>query len=208
MDPLDGYIPSGNVPYRLLARFGSSDSASVALSLNGQPPGAPYDGVAVPFGDGHVEFPVPLQYFDEQMIGYDRVILMVDDDLDGNLEQVGQLEVADQRPDYVSGATEIDPGDAGGLSRPFLALPNPFSRSTKITFRLDGSTAEPVTLQVFDLGGRQRRELMHDASLEPGVHSVEWDGRDDLGVEMPVGVYFLKLTMGRTTDSVKITLLR
>jgi hypothetical protein len=85
--------------------------------------------------------------------------------------------------------------DAPSASRPsYLALsqayPNPFDRMTHMRFAVprDG----PVSLRVFDLGGRAVRTLA--AGNHPaGEHSIEWDGRDDDGRLVSSGPYFVRL---------------
>ena len=50
----------------------------------------------------------------------------------------------------------------------------------------------PVSLRVFDLGGRAVRTLA--AGNHPaGEHSIEWDGRDDDGRLVSSGPYFVRL---------------
>jgi flagellar hook assembly protein FlgD len=50
-----------------------------------------------------------------------------------------------------------------------------------------------VTVKVFDLLGREVRELA-DAIEEAGYHTVEWDGNNGNQVPVASGVYFCRLT--------------
>lgn len=70
------------------------------------------------------------------------------------------------------------------------AYPNPFDRMTHMRFAVprDG----PVSLRVFDLGGRAVRTLDAGNHLA-GEHSIEWDGRDDNGRLVSSGPYFVRL---------------
>jgi hypothetical protein len=68
--------------------------------------------------------------------------------------------------------------------------PNPFSSRTTIQFSLPERTE--VNLRVFDIAGREVRTLV-DGPLPGQWHDVVWDGRDDLGREVPGGIYFLRL---------------
>lgn len=63
--------------------------------------------------------------------------------------------------------------------------------------------AEPGRIDIFDVGGRQRRtlELPHTAD---GV--VSWDGWDESGHRMTAGVYFARLTLGREQAFTRIVL--
>lgn len=68
--------------------------------------------------------------------------------------------------------------------------PNPFRSTTRVSFE----TAEPgwVTLKVLDLLGREVRTLVH-ARLAAGLHTVQWDGRDEAGRAVAAGLYLYRL---------------
>ncbi len=84
--------------------------------------------------------------------------------------------------------------------------PNPFNPGTKILFALP--RASRITLQVFDVSGRQVRKLA-DGQFTSGRHQVVWDGRDDNGVPVASGVYFYRLKAGnRFVQTRKMILLR
>jgi hypothetical protein len=62
------------------------------------------------------------------------------------------------------------------------SFPNPFHENTTITLNLkaDGH----VRLVVHNLAGEQVAVLI-DEPLEPGVHNVEWNGRNRAGRDLP-----------------------
>jgi hypothetical protein len=70
--------------------------------------------------------------------------------------------------------------------------PNPFVTSARISFALKGEGLVPVNLKVFDVTGRVVRTLISD-DLEPGRHSVSWNGLTDRGERVSSGVYFYEL---------------
>jgi hypothetical protein len=76
----------------------------------------------------------------------------------------------------------------GPATRACVATPNPCRSATQV--RLQLVRAEPVTVAIHDVAGRQVRMLVHEARLEAGTRTVEWDGRDDAGAEVRSGVYF------------------
>ncbi len=84
--------------------------------------------------------------------------------------------------------------------------PNPFNPSTRIRFELDKPAA--VTLSLFDTSGRRLRELHSRANLPSGEHDIEWDGRDDAGVELPSGLYLIGLDTGAEFIGGKLTLVK
>jgi hypothetical protein len=64
-----------------------------------------------------------------------------------------------------------------------------------------------TVLDLFDVGGRRVRRLM-GKNLEPGGHTVQWDGRDDRGVLAPSGVYFYRLGSHDLSASGTLALVR
>jgi len=83
--------------------------------------------------------------------------------------------------------------------------PNPFNPSTSIRFGV--AEAGPVTLRIFDLGGRLIRTLI-DKPLTPGKYSVAWDGRGGNGRKLPSGTYLIDLTANGTRESKKAVLIQ
>ena len=83
-------------------------------------------------------------------------------------------------------------------------VPNPFTHSSTVSFELPRSGA--VRVAVFDLGGRQVKQLV-DRTLAPGRHRVEWMGDDDEGVRQAGGVYFVRMESGDFHQSSRIVLL-
>jgi hypothetical protein len=70
--------------------------------------------------------------------------------------------------------------------------PNPFVTSARIAFALKGQGYVPIDLKVFDVTGRVVRTLV-SGELEPGQHSVSWNGLSDRGDRVSSGVYFYEL---------------
>lgn len=71
--------------------------------------------------------------------------------------------------------------------------PNPFNPSTNIPFRLDERT--PVKLTIFDILGRQVRQLLND-NLPAGAYTAQWDGKNDHGESVNSGLYLYRLQTG------------
>ena len=85
------------------------------------------------------------------------------------------------------------------------SYPNPFHQNTTISYSLSGE--EPVELSIFELTGRLIKVLVR-ARQPPGVHNAYWDGRDELGRDVPDGVYFYTLKTGNTSITRKMIALR
>jgi hypothetical protein len=83
--------------------------------------------------------------------------------------------------------------------------PNPFNPSTKISFSIPHESM--VSITIFDAAGRRVRRLVESA-YPAGLHSVQWDGRNDQGHEISSGVYFYRLDANRQRLSRKMILLK
>jgi hypothetical protein len=68
--------------------------------------------------------------------------------------------------------------------------PNPFSSKTSISYQLQSDCR--FSLRIYDTAGRHVRTLVN-AIQTPGHHIVNWNGKDNVGIQLPAGVYFLQL---------------
>ncbi len=82
-------------------------------------------------------------------------------------------------------------------------FPNPFNPSTII--RYDLPRQSHVTIRVFDILGQVVATLV-DNEMDAGVHSVEWNGRDQKGNRVSSGIYFYRIEAGDFTKTMKMML--
>jgi hypothetical protein len=83
--------------------------------------------------------------------------------------------------------------------------PNPFNPVTVIPFEIP--ELAKVKIVVYNVLGQQVCKLI-DRNMEPGLHSVTWDGRSDQGVPVGSGIYFIHLSSGKTQLSQKMVLMK
>jgi cytoskeletal protein CcmA (bactofilin family) len=83
--------------------------------------------------------------------------------------------------------------------------PNPFNPSTKIQFSV--LEAGVVQLSVYNLQGQEVRTLV-SGQMNPGSHTINWNGRDNAGKIMPNGVYLYKLQVNGYVETRKMTLMK
>jgi glucuronoarabinoxylan endo-1,4-beta-xylanase len=81
--------------------------------------------------------------------------------------------------------------------------PNPFSSSTSISYELNKQT--DVQLTIYDVLGREMKKFSV-GNQNVGVHGVQWDARNSLGVKLASGVYFYTMQVGNKTITKKMVL--
>jgi hypothetical protein len=74
--------------------------------------------------------------------------------------------------------------------------PNPFHRSTLISYSLPSPTS--VTLSIYDITGRLVETLVNETQ-QPGIHQVRWARKAN-----PSGVYFCTLRTGEFAETRKM----
>ena len=86
--------------------------------------------------------------------------------------------------------------------------PNPFRAATGATLiQFDLPKSQQVRLQVLDVSGRLVRSLLN-GPIEPGSHTLRWDGNNERGEQVDGGVYFYVLATAREEAARQILLLR
>jgi hypothetical protein len=112
----------------------------------------------------------------------------------------GMVGISDNKP------PSMDLPRSWALSQNY---PNPFNPSTTISFEIPGNSAtkQHVSLTVYDIRGRRVKTLV-DSDLEPGIHKIHWDGRDDRGQSVASGIYLYTLRTGSETFTRKMMVLK
>jgi hypothetical protein len=80
----------------------------------------------------------------------------------------------------------------------FQNYPNPFNSSTTLSFQIVHQSQVKILLS--DILGKKIKVLV-DKKLQPGYHSFNWDGRDEIGNEVCSGLYFFRM---ETVDFVRV----
>jgi len=109
------------------------------------------------------------------------------------------IEIAE--PDGPTGMDEQSPAPITLLG----AYPNPFNPRTEIIFEM--AVGAEISLDVFDVGGRHIRNLA--CGYWPvGSHRISWSGENEEGEAQGSGLYFLRLSDGRSRGERKMLLLK
>ena len=86
--------------------------------------------------------------------------------------------------------------------------PNPFNATTHIPFDLADKNI--LSMDIWSINGIKVRELFMDKTFNRGTTTVEWDGKNSKGTELPSGIYFCRLSneSGKIIGSKKMLLIR
>ncbi len=68
--------------------------------------------------------------------------------------------------------------------------PNPFSRSTAIPYKLNKRSN--VNITIFDILGREVKTFTVNSG-DAGIHTILWDGKNNVGDNVATGIYFYQL---------------
>jgi hypothetical protein len=111
-------------------------------------------------------------------------------------------------PGIVTGIME-DKGDEIIKTSPIVtklynAKPNPFKTQTAIRYSL--SAEAKISLLIYDINGRLVNTLLNE-NKQPGIYSINWNGRNERGQQVSSGIYFYKLQAPNYSSTKKILLI-
>ncbi|MBN2362914.1 T9SS type A sorting domain-containing protein [candidate division WOR-3 bacterium] len=87
-----------------------------------------------------------------------------------------------------------------------MITPNPFVKHVTISFTAPSGVTSGM--EIFDISGRIVREFSFGQSENDRIVTVNWDGKDGNGIEVPEGVYFVNVIAGESSGSEKLILVK
>ena len=87
----------------------------------------------------------------------------------------------------------------------FAVAPNPFNPKTTFKYHLYEKSLVRIT--IFDLNGSVVKDLFYGLQY-PGLNTINWDGVDNIGTNVPSGVYFSHIRLEDRIITNKIMLLK
>lgn len=121
-------------------------------------------------------------------------------DLDGNTTYHGPVSAYCSEPNTDTDAPELN------LTSGIRSIyPNPGSRQS-IQIYLEKKL--DFTMDIYNRKGQKVKTIFQGSQTE-GIHCLHWDGSNDLGKELPTGLYFVSLTSeGKSLGRRKISLIK
>lgn len=84
-------------------------------------------------------------------------------------------------------------------------FPNPFNPETTLKYRIQKQ--QQITLEIHNLLGQKITTLTKGVKTV-GEYTVKWNGKDELGIAMPSGIYLAKLKSNQNISIQKMLLIR
>lgn len=99
---------------------------------------------------------------------------------------------------------------AGPWTTPRLtfAPPAPAPARSRVTLGFATSEGGPLRLRIFDLAGRELRQIANERIVSAGRHRRDWDLSDEQGRAVPSGVYMARLEAGGNALTRRILVVR
>ena len=123
------------------------------------------------------------------------------------IKQLGEIEI-EVGDALVTDDLASDVQSIAGTPTSFVVkenYPNPFNPETRIEFALPAT--QQVRVMVFNQLGQLIRTL-YDGQLQPGYHTMTWNGQNDLGLQVPSGTYFLHVQTDHEMKTLKMLMVK
>ncbi len=85
-------------------------------------------------------------------------------------------------------------------------FPNPFNAQTTIQFSLSQSAI--VSLDIYNISGERVKTLLRGKDCQAGLHCVNWDGKNDSGIDISSGPFLCQMKTNGLVEMKKILLLK
>ena len=91
-------------------------------------------------------------------------------------------------------------------TRLISAYPNPFREGCAIKLQV-AKDAPAISLEIYNLRG-QKVACVYKGQLSQGLHSLVWSGLDDTGRKLGSGIYLCRLNTGKSSQNLKLMLVK
>jgi flagellar hook assembly protein FlgD len=84
--------------------------------------------------------------------------------------------------------------------------PNPFNNSTNIQYILQRN--DMVTIKIYNQIGQLVKTVLDQKNQTKGFYYVRWDGKNEMGINSPTGIYFCNIITNHYLSTKKMILIR
>lgn len=150
----------------------------------------------------------PQSYADILVKGQDDVYVVWEDPRNDTM-LLNDADIYFARGSIISGIKEMNSANKSEKID-FRISPNPFTATTHISITLTckGFSAKGIELKIYDLTGRLVKSFPLTTDHSSLYTAVSWDGRDESGVQVTAGVYFVVLKSLNYKTIQKVVLLQ
>ncbi|MBL7148613.1 MAG: T9SS type A sorting domain-containing protein [Candidatus Cloacimonetes bacterium] len=149
---------------------------------------------------GDFQYKLPAGIYDvyAERVFFEDVVVYQVEVFDGEFTQImiSMLEIVDVEENII-----IPLANDFNLTN----YPNPFNPTTTISFNL--AAESNVSIAVYNVKGQKLKQLMNE-QLSVGQHSIEWNGKDSNNKSVLSGIYFYKISAGKSSAMKKMLLLK
>ncbi|NUO80118.1 T9SS type A sorting domain-containing protein [candidate division KSB1 bacterium] len=186
-------------------------------SINITPP-APYDvgfrvnytagaGVTIQNGGGNLRGRSYYQFVHPTKVNSDGSITWPSAFTFPTLQWMDSDLTVEDPPDLFTPTSVAEPENGAAIKTFSLSqnYPNPFNPETTIKYQV--ANKSHVRIEVYNVMGQLLARLV-DRQQVQGAHTIQWNGRDFTGKQVPSGMYFIKMTAGSFEQLRKMALIR
>jgi len=104
-------------------------------------------------------------------------------------------------------------GDAAftSIEQPLIIYPSMLKDKGTVVFwfsqAFPGETETDITVSIYDVLGKKIKTIINQ-KLAPGFHTCQFDGKDDKGISLPAGAYFIIMRTPNYTEQAKFIKLK
>jgi hypothetical protein len=154
-----------------------------------------------------------MEHESSQITGFYGTASQEDIDGDGRdeiiLTRFGSTTSASYVDVYAYTGTGCNENAGYSLFSEVTSAPNPATQGTSVRFMIQTNDMNaPVRIIVYDAAGRAVKILMEMDHGVPGSYELLWDGKDETGVSVSSGTYFITVTKGGVNESRSVQIVR
>jgi len=106
---------------------------------------------------------------------------------------------------YVMNSVSVDEPQQNAITEA-TNYPNPFSGNTTIAFTLKNNQSSKIEIGIYNIKGQLVNILTTQANNN--LITLNWDGSDQTGKDVPAGVYFYRIILDGKTFTQKMLKVR